>query len=514
MSNNLFQYLCSGIRQNSRTYKLCIVLAFVFGMASVSAADELRPVGVLGNSGSEGETLVNFAGQPATGLGLVLDSENTLWDRGGSTQLNRYALDGRLLSSFPLPDSPGTRSSDTMTLAGDQLILRIRNWLYRLPTDAEPGTAPERFYPGQVTALSSGAFEGRVVIAEQDELSWMDVESGEKTALTTSPEAPRHIALDTDGTVYAFRDHVYAWKDDEPLDGYPIEFRAAYPQKIGDFWYAHAYHGTIRRYNDRFEPVPGVVLGGASGSFIGYLPESSDLVHGRGLVHIRDDLFAVSGQAGVIQLLRWSEAENRFQIVRRIGALTGINAIALDAEGNIWTPRGSWRWNASPETPHALTDPQPAATSQPLVVGGQTIALLIRHHDHFMRAHGSAFDAHGWTHPKKDYGLDFTFDRNTVPGAALIAEEDGRHRMIVARTDGSAAEFRVSSNGQISQSPLSTTTLPGLTNCTSLAWFDGYLIAADRGQLVVFEPTEDSGWKESTRLADFGEERSTATASV
>ena len=467
---------------------------------------ELRPVGILGNSGGDGDTLVNFAGQVSTGLGLVLDSENTLWDRGGSSQLNRYSLDGRLLASFPLPNSPGTRGSDTMTLVGDLLLLRIRDLLYRLPLNAKPGTAPERCYVGKVSALSRGSFKSRVVIAEGTELSWFDVASGEKTALATSESAPRFIALDDVGTVYAFRDDVRAWKDSQPLDGYPIEFRAAYPQKIGGFWYSHAYHGTIRRYNDRFEPEPGVVLGGNSGSFIGFLPESSDLHHGRGLVRVRDDLFAVSGLTGVVQLLRWSERENRFQVVRRIGALTGLNAIALDAEGNIWTQRGSWRWNASPETPHALGDPMPSAISQPVVVGGRTIALLRNSHNNFSRTHGPAFDANDWTHPKLSHGLDFTFERGTTPGAALIVEEDGRIRMIVARADGSAAEFPVSSAGQISKSPLSTTTIPGLNKCTSLAWFDGHLIAADSGRLVLFERNEDGGWKESSRMTHFGEE--------
>lgn len=37
----------------------CLVLALVFGLVSISAADELRPAGVLGNSGGEGETLVH-----------------------------------------------------------------------------------------------------------------------------------------------------------------------------------------------------------------------------------------------------------------------------------------------------------------------------------------------------------------------------------------------------------------------------------------------------------------------
>ena len=492
------------IQTNSLSIPLLTGLLLV-PLAALNAA-ELRPAGVLGNSGGDGDTLVNFAGQVSTGLGLVLDSENTLWDRGGSSQLNRYSLDGRLLASFPLPNSPGTTGSDTMTLAGDHLILRIRDLLYRLPLSAEPGTAPERCYEGKVTALSRESFEGRVVIAEGTELSWFDVATGEKAVLTTMEVAPRFLALDADGIVYAFHDKTYAWKDGQPVDGYHLDIWAAYPQKIGDFWYSHGYHGTIRRHNERFEPVPGVVLGGNSGSFIGFLPESADLARGRGLVQIRDDLFAVSGLAGVVQLLRWNEAENRFQVVRRIGALTGINAIALDAEGNIWTPRGSWRWNASPETPHAHGDPPSTTTSQPVVVGGQTIALLVRHHDEFRRTHGPAFDANGWTHPKLDYGLDFAFERDTTPGAALVVEEDGRYRMVVARADGSAAEFQVSSAGQISKSPLSTTTLPGLTNCTSLAWFDGYLIAADSGQLVVFERTEGGPWKVFTRMTEFGEE--------
>jgi hypothetical protein len=247
----------------------------------------------------------------------------------------------------------------------------------------------------------------RVIRSKAGTLLVLDVATGEKKALATSESVPRFIALDADGTVYAFRDDVRAWKDGWQLDGYPIEFRAAYPQKIGDFWYAHAYHGTIRRYNDRFEPVPGVVLGGNSGSFICFLPQSSDLNHGRGLVHVRDDLFAVSGLTGVIQLLRWNERDSRFQVVRRIGALTGLNAIVLDAEGNIWTPRGSWRWNASPETPHAVGDSPPSATSQPVVVGGQAIALLLNSHNNFSRTHGPAFDIYGWTHPKMDFGVTF-----------------------------------------------------------------------------------------------------------
>ena len=54
-------------------------------------ADELRFAGALGNSDDSQPV---FAGKLAAGIGPVLDEEHTLWERGGATRLNRYALDG------------------------------------------------------------------------------------------------------------------------------------------------------------------------------------------------------------------------------------------------------------------------------------------------------------------------------------------------------------------------------------------------------------------------------------
>ena len=66
-------------------------------------AAELRNAGILGNSGEQGATLVRFGEKPAMGLGVVLDPQGGLWDRGGDGALNRYALDGRLLGSWKIP---------------------------------------------------------------------------------------------------------------------------------------------------------------------------------------------------------------------------------------------------------------------------------------------------------------------------------------------------------------------------------------------------------------------------
>ncbi len=468
---------------------------------SVSLAEELRFAGVLGNSGGDGDTLITFAGQEASGLGLVLDSENTLWDRGGSKQLNRYSLDGRLLASFPLPDSPGTRGSDTMTLAGDQLIMRIRDRLYRLPLNAEPGTAPERCYSQQVAALSSGAIDGRVVIAEQNQLSWLDIASGEKTAITAMEVTPRFLALDEDGTVYAFHNKVYAWKHGQPVDGYPVEMNAPYPRKIGDFWYSHGYHGTIRRYNDRFEPAPGVVLGGNSGSFIGYLPESSDLNHGRGLVHVRDDLFAVSGLQGVVQMLRWREAESRFQVVRRIGAVENLTALALDAAGNIWTPRGSWRWDAGPETPLTLGDFAPQYTTQPAVLYGKTLCFLKIHHGNLRKTRGPLIDANGWSHFESG-AIQAPGFSEAFSGSTAYRNLEGKLRLLVTQPDGNALDFPLSENGDIGANPMKVR-IPNLTTCRSLAWFDGRLVAGD-SSVKIYEQT-GKGWVEKSGFGETGQ---------
>ena len=94
-------------------------------MTALHAA-ELRFAGTLGNSDDSQPV---FAGKSVAGIGPVLDDEGTLWERGGSTRLNRYALDGRLLASFEIHESED-QNSDQLTLAGDLLVLKLKKVLY------------------------------------------------------------------------------------------------------------------------------------------------------------------------------------------------------------------------------------------------------------------------------------------------------------------------------------------------------------------------------------------------
>lgn len=236
-----------------------------------------------------------------------------------------------------------------------------------------------------------------------------------------------------------------------------------------------------------------MVLGGASGSFIGYLPVSNDLSSGRGMVKLRDGLFAVSGMGGVVQFVQWNEKENRFEVLRRIGGLLGLKALALDANGNIWTSRGSWRWQDEPHTPHTLGDLEPSICAQPVVLGGKTLCMLKKHYSYVQLARGPIIDENGLSHQETPGVKDFSVPEN-ISGAAWMDRT-----MIVTSPNGAAFEIPVNEGGQQSGPPKSIT-LPGLKDCTSLAWFENKLLAADADAIVVFE----RGWKEVQRLTQHG----------
>ncbi len=460
------------------------ILCGLFFVSSLAAA-ELRFAGTLGNSD---DSQAVFAGKLFSGIGPVLDNEGTLWERGGSTRLNRYALDGRLLASFEIPEGD-ERGSDQMTRVGDLLVLKLKKALYTLPLNAAAGTKPARL-KGEVDALASSAQGNRVMVIEKDALATVDPATGERTPMMQPGAQIRSLHVEPDGTICGFGEgKVFAWKDSTLKEGFPKGFQGERPQKIGHHWYSHAWHGTINRFNESFEPDPGVVLGGASGSFIGYMPMSNDIVNGRGLVKLRDGLFAISGMGGVIQFVQWNESESRFDVVRRIGGLTGLIGLALDVDGNVWTSRGSWRWQDEPQTPHTLGDLEPSMCAQPVMLGGKTLCILKKHYSNVQLARGLVIDANGLSHLDTPGIKDFTVPEN-ISGAAMIGK-----RMIVTTPSGAGYELPVTDDGHLAGKP-SPLALPGLKNCTSLASFEDKLLAADTDAIVVF----DSSLKEVKRL--------------
>ncbi|MEQ8786124.1 MAG: FlgD immunoglobulin-like domain containing protein [Pirellulaceae bacterium] len=483
-----------------RLASVLLAAAAILVVTNFAGSAELRLRGVLANSGEAGDSLVAFQGESAAGMGPVVDQAMTIWERGGARRLNRYSLDGRLLAHFELPGQ--SDRNDQLTRAGDRLVMRLGKTVFTLPLDAAAGAKPQSLL-GQVDVLSSSAADGRVVVYRKEDgaLSWLEAATGKLAPIVSPGFDVQAVHVADDAAVFVFGGgQVHAWRDGKPVAGFPKEFRGERPQKIGRYWYSHGWHGTIHRMNERFEPDPGVVLGGASGSFIGYLPQSVDVTNGRGLVHVRDNVFAVSGTSGVVQLLVWNEVEVRFETARRLGALPELSGVALDAVGNIWTPRGSLRWNDSCEAPLTLGDREPDIHAQPVVLDGRTLCLLKKHYQYVQLNSGPLIDASGWSHFESQGVPDFDLPQ-AVTGAAVVPEGKSRSLLVVER-NGRAFQLGITDRGQLRSQP-TPVTIATLKNCTSLAWFDGRLLAADDGAVIVLEPEGDRAWKEVSRLAKY-----------
>jgi hypothetical protein len=411
-----------------RLYQSCLIAVVASLWAGAVQAVELQFAGVLGNSGDSGGSLVTFAEETACGMGLTLDDARTLWERAGYRQLNRYALDGRLMASYPLPES--TDRADQMTRVGDVLLLKLRKALYTLPLNAPAGTQVQRL-SGEADVLASNAIDGRTVIADSKGLHWLEAGTGARTLILKPAMQVQSLHLGQDGTIFGFGEgKVMAWLNGKALAGFPKGFNGDRPQKIGRYWYSHSWHGTINRMNESFEPEPGVVLGGASGSFIGYMPASNDITTGRAMVHLQGDFFAVSGMGGIIQFLQWNDKETRFDVVRRLGAVPELKALALDTAGHVWTPLGSWRWDDSSASPRTLGDVEPMLCAQPAVLDGRTLCMVKKHYQYVQLARGPLIDADGLSHFETPGIKDFAL-AESVTGAAVIPGRQGLRMIVV-----------------------------------------------------------------------------------
>lgn len=475
--------------------KLGVFLCLCWIFSSNIWSQELQFAGVLGNSGDFLKKPVRFKGELVPGMGPVLDDAGGLWERGGRDVLHRYALDGRLLGSYPLPKTSGR--SDQLTNFGSQhLVMLIRDRLYLLEVDAESGTEPTRL-DGAFKALSSNAWRGKVAVVDQaDHLVLLDPVTGEKSDWGKFESVPRTLHFADGGMLYGqVREGMMAWKDGGGVDGFPKPFKGERPQKIGKYWYGHTWHGTIFRYNKDFEPKPGVVMGGASGSFIGYLPQSVDIENGRGLVEVGNGVFAVSGYNGILQLLVWDAEGNKFRLARRIGALAGDIQMALDVDGRIWTPRGSWHWNDPVEAPLSLGDPEPQDMSQP-VIGpvGKSLAVLTSMYGRTEWRSGQVMDENGWAHltrktfTHEGHGLN---GKNSV-SAISYETEDKRARVLLANSDGTYSVLNLGANGSLGSKVMSGK-WEGVDDLTSLGMLGGQLVAVDSKGLKVFNETAE-GW--------------------
>ena len=487
--------------------KLCLthlLAAAALVFAAPAPAATLVCEGILGNSGEQGDSLVRFGAtgvgpKGARGIGVAFDRQGSLWDRGGEGVLNRYALDGRLLAQYRIPE--GSDQNDQVALVGDLVVLRVRGALYTLSVDAPAGSEAKPLGK-EAACISFNSFRGKIAVATREAIAMVDPATGE-SAPVAAMKGVQYLDVGPDGAVCAVID----WRmrkfvgGKEVLDGWPKGAPGERPQLVDGAWFGHTWHGTIKRFTESMEPAPGVVLGGASGSFIGHLDQNSELVNGRGMAKIRDTLYAVSGMGGVLHLLEWDASKRQMRIVRRIGPVSVCKGLGLDRVGNVWFHAGSWKWADRPDAPleFGVNDPEYPGIGQAVMLDSDCMT------------------APGWLWGKPTFyfgrvsGLVGT---NRVESCSLkrgftgsaAFRRDGKLLLLVVDAAGKGQTFAIASDGNY-QSDAGPATLKVATEAkewTSLAMKDANtLLGAADGAVVEMAPDAGLDWKETRRWSSW-----------
>lgn len=479
-----------------------ILIACLFAGA-VGAAD-ITADGVLGNSGGQGPALVKGGPAGAKGLGLAVDRWGCLWDRVGKGVLLRLSADGRMLGRFVIPTEEH-HYSDRLAIAGGTVVLLLRNNLYTLPVDAPNGSQAKPLKL-KAEALSPTAWRDRVLIGDEQGLNWLDPATGATTPAGPGYKGLGDLEVGPDGTIYLMSEwKLRALKEGKELtDGWPRQGPGEKPQLIDGAWYGHAWHSTIKRCNLDLAPDPGVVLGGNSGSFIGHVDESPDVINGRGMVRTDGGGWAVSGHTGGVILLGWNGATRQFAVQRRIGSLPEVQTLVIDTQGRIGIGAGWWNWDDLPDTPQrealGVNSSCRFAQAAPLA-GGRFAATVLQYGSHPQLVCGQP---QNWRQTaNKEHGI--AVPKNMAAAAAIPVKQG--YELVCISDDGKPFGFVLSGDGSY-RAKLDQLTLslqaPSVKSWTSLAADpQGRLLAAADGSVIVLA-RDGAGWKEERRWNSWG----------
>jgi hypothetical protein len=473
---------------------LCALLMFFVG---ASSAAEVICDGVLGNSGEQGASLVRFGDQTARGIGVAVDRFGSLWDRAGKGVLNRYAADGRLLGAYRIPT--GENGNDQIAIVGDTLVLLLGGRLHTLAVTAPAGSEATALKV-EAKALSFAAYKGRVAFLQGDKIVWFDPATSATEPITEMKDVDA-VEVGNDGAVYArSRNQLHKVAGATAANsGWPKVSPGERPQNIDGWWYGHAWHGTIKRNDANLDPNPGVVLGGASGSFIGHLDQNSELSNARGMAKLWDGVFALSGIGGILQLASWDGATKQFTVVRRIGAVPACRGLGLDRDGRVFHHTGVWQWHDGPDVPMKFQINPPEGLGQVVMLDDERIvaATYLWGKPSFVR--GDLTVEAKIDRIEKDCALP----KDTV-GAALY-KGDGGWTLLTILADGKTNAFALDPEGRYrdDRAAVTLSTAQPVKEWTSLAMAGDNLLAAADGQVISFA-RDGEGWKESKRWNSWG----------
>ena len=496
----------------------CIaVLMALAGVCLMASAETVRFEGVLGNSG-ELDNPVTFAPmrRDTRSLGVVFDAERgVLYERAGNRRLNAYALDGRQVAHYAIPETFDHR--DMMTLCGDRLVLLLGAQLYALPLNAPEGTAAQKL-PVEIDVpdtLSSSARDGRVAVrSKSGQLVLVSPADGTATPFgeATAPGPCLGMDWDERGAFFiVFGKTAYKLENGRLVSDalWPKRFagdREANMERVtrlGAYWFGSSWHGTIKRFSPDFEPAPGVVLGGASGHFIGHVACNYDAELARGIRQLAPGLFAIGGLYCVVQIAEWHPEKNGLTLVRRIGALTAPGGLSVDAQGRVLAGRNIWAWENDSLAPADVSHVYPmitpcawlnadTAVGIAEVYGKPSIAMGRFGEETLFCNRLESFEM-----PEKQVGIAVYREQ---PGAK------GSWRLLVLGANGKAKVHEIAEDHRnpwrkyVGEATLKTVTPAKAFSAVTMKDAETLLATAD-GQVIEFS-RDGTDWKESGRWSD------------
>jgi sugar lactone lactonase YvrE len=491
--------------------QLIITLFYLVATCSMSMADELKFAGILANSGEAGDTLIHFSAQEGrTGTNVVVDRNGRLWSRAGRGILNCYETDGRLVASYATDRN--VTHMDRLAATDRLIVMLIRGVVWTLPVNASSNIKPTRLLK-DIAAMASDARDNKVLVQLADNsVQWLDPTNGklDPVQLEPAPTKQAELIVAPDGQIYLDYNrqvHRYVIGKEIIDNGWPHESTAERLQCFGDQWFGHTWHGTIKRFDADLNPDPGVILGGGSGSFIGFLPENPEIINGRGMVKLDTNVYAIGGIEGVIHLLYYDASQQRMQLIRRIGSLVDCPTLAINEQGVIWAAGGTWPWDGLPDTPMPEGDRAGEPTSQMVIMpNGYAVCYSQRYgkpgmaygpylENGMSRVSVTSIDAKKLTAPlAKDYP------------AAAVMKIGNRQCMFLVSDQGEGRLFRISDRGEFYQD-LGVTQIQYTTpvkQVTTLAKVDEQtvLLAADGAVLTL--TLEGNVFKETHRMQQWG----------
>ncbi len=366
----------------------------------LAPAAELRCVGVLGNSGQFGPSLVRISptveenGRPT---GVFVDRDDTIWFGAGNAVL-RLSLDGRLLQRHPLepagsgveafhfaalgqtlyfagrgpkgktvfalpmqePDRPAAPLAanmpegnlDTLRLAAEPLdagklllglVLRDGKRIAVFSLDPISGRLTERCtVPGRdLQGIAWNAAEGVLYLG-----GLLRGETLEGGILACNLQGQPRDASFPAATV--------------PTPAQPTSFRGRVSLAAGALWDS-GHYGYLARVNARCRGAPGIVC-----RWRHAIDEVTQVVSPWDRSGRFTPLVLATSTGEACWMASFDPRENRFDLLRRMGALPVIGSVGISPDG--WVTVGTaqsqlwWRWEDGPNAAPAMADLSVACT--------------------------------------------------------------------------------------------------------------------------------------------------------